>query len=85
MTFLEFRNYEIVKNESYIKFRGTNIDIWDEIESILKQLIVFVKGLKISCVKFKANNLLDYWCGKKLSIKDMEKILKISVKSVVNR
>ncbi len=44
-----------------------------------------MKNIKITSCIFKANNLLEYWSGKKLSNKDIEKILKIKIKEITNQ
>lgn len=48
----------------------------------MKQVLTFLKINKISSWKFKAGNLLNYWSGKKLSARDMVKIVKINQKEL---
>lgn len=48
----------------------------------MKQVLKFLKTNTISSWKFKADNLLSYWSGKRLYTKDIGKILKINHKDL---
>ena len=43
IVFFDVKNYEIIINSSYVKFKVENIEIWDEISTFISQILCFLK------------------------------------------